>query len=280
MVRMYGAQMSDVSDRATRAIGVPSINQCGAPNDNRALQSNVNLGLLTYSQPWWLHHHQGRTLFLDDMTGTRKYVQQTGTLTLASDAGCVLQGANALKMVSPAVATQSAWGSLKIPPGYPDLSYLVIELYWAVSNADISTLSDWVVQLIMNDKGFGAQYTASVRYYNYDSGVQKTLLQTKDSTGTWRTTIPPSTHLIEQTTPMYNHWLIGLVRGTDWKFKWFSHNGQAIVLADYTMPTAAFGGDEWQLNLINGTDKAAASTVYVGGLMITDDLATSWYNWA
>lgn len=213
---------------------------------------------------------------MDDMSGTLKWSQGAGTVSLASDPTFVFQGANALKLLTGNVAGNQALAQMWLPNAYYDLQFLVFELYWDLSGGSALAPRDFTLTWDISDQLLNQTYTGGVRYWANQAGVSKKLIQRMDNTGAWVNAYPlPVT--IDITVPMFNHWTVVLQRATSWTYRWMMQNDRVMGLNNLAMVSAPYTNSQIKVVAYAETDTASAVTAYVGGFLLSDNIADTLY---
>jgi len=272
MVRVHGAVFGDVTDRATRQLGVISgWRQRDDLVENIALSKP--LGLLNTPMPWWSHYPWGRVLCLDDFEGTLKWAQGGGTVSKAGDATHVHDGTSSMKMVTGTTAGDTAIADLWTLPAAEQSDYVAIEFWWSLFTAADGTPRDFYLTWSLEDVGLSAAPQFGIRYWNYQATVAKQRLQIWNSAGAWED-IAGGGYKPSIVYPMFNYWLLVLKRHLTaaWKYEYLQMNDSGFSLSGTSGQAGSFSKPRQVLALVTTTDVALATTAYVDDFVLMDDV--------
>lgn len=268
MVRVYGANISDVTDREQRALGYT----CGKRMSTGAIHP-IRLahgyGAVVSPRTWWMHHAGHYPLLVDDFEGTLKWKTGAGTVALASDTGYVLEGAKALKLTTGATAGNQAMAFFETGQVRTDTTYYALELWFALNCANASGPRDFEVWWTINDNQSNIRYDFGWRYLFYNSGVAQKKLQYYNSSGAW-TNGSLATIDILVTTAQWHYFLAMLQRDADGhiRYRYACMDGNVMYLL--TPGTSGYestvGTPGTTIMLTTTTDTAVATNAYVDGL--------------
>jgi len=280
MVRVYGAQLADLSDRAARQVGLiygMRMKDGTSCAPHIAWHDHINV----QDSPWWARYPWGRMTVLDDFEGTLKWRQNSGTVSKASDARFVHDGTSSMKMVTGAVAGNLAQAELWSEPVDRWGTYVTLGFYWTINAAADATPRDFFFTWLVDDINFNATYTFGMRFLNYNATVQQRKLQYMDNTGSW-VDLAGGSYRVRITEPQFNFWIITLqkVAGTGYAYRAFQMNETAwnMNLAGGLVGARSIAGNDIVVTCT--TDVAAATTAYVDDFFLMDDtLLHYWTQW-
>jgi len=272
MVRVHGAVFGDVTDRATRQLGVVS----GWRQRDDLVENIIltkPLGLLTSPIPWSSHYPWGRVVMLDDFESTLKWKQTGGTISRANDATFVHGELYSMKMVTGATAGNAAVAELFTTPVKEDSDYVAMEFYWALNAAAATTPRDFYMTWVVEDQWLNVAPMFGIRYQNYQATVAKERLQLWNSAGAWAD-IAGGSYKIKTTDALFNYWLVVLKRDpvTGYKYHYFQMNDSGFGLSGTAGEAGAFTRPYQDVVLSCTTDAAAATTAYVDDFVLMDEV--------
>jgi len=280
MVRVWGASMSDVTDRATRQLGVisdfaASVGVKGSDGSAlQALRVDSYKRLFVQDAPWWMRRNGGRPVFLDDFEGTLKWSAPSGTITKDSTATFVHGGSYALKGVTaatPSAAITAYWAGPK--PKTTANTFVSCGLHFILNAAADTTPRSFEIDLRLYD-GTNV-YAALVRYWHYQTTSQKKW-QYYNSSAVW-TDVPSGALPIIVTAAIYHDVELVLKRtASAWEYYKLVVDGVALDLAGLPIQAGAnTSAPYYELQLLGITDAAIATTFYVDDLWLLEDLAAA-----
>lgn len=285
MVRVYGAVFGDVTDRATRQLGLVSTAD-GPMTDlgviygwrerdyyPQALQFSRPLGVLDTPMPWWSHHPWGRVLMLDDFEGTLKWAALGGTISKASDATFVHDGDSAMKMATGATAGDHQSAIHIAGPAKEDSDFLVMEFWWCLSAAAEATPRDFSVEWWVHDRWLNTGRHFGFRYANHSGGAYDRNLMIIDAAGGWATIAGGGIRPVI-TSPSWNYWCLALERTMlgGYKYRSFQMNDVIMLLAGTPGETLAIDIPSQPIWITCTTDAAAVTTAYVDDFVLMDEV--------
>jgi len=303
MVRMYGAQMSDVTDRAGRYVGRVAVCDgsltadagCGSLVIDGVAGGSRNLyttgfgvayngatwdrircnykNLLTRNRPWQNRIPSGRVVCEDDFEGTLAWSQINGTVTKASDAGYVNSKSYALKCVTGAVANNVATAR-RILPQLPEAStYATLGFFGALSAVAATTPRFIRVFWLVEDKALNQLYKFGLALEWYVGANPERYICYWGSGVDWVNVdaFRPLTHI---TVPQFHYFEITIKRtaGSFWKYEKIRFDDRAWSLTGTATEVQAFAIEGQTVDLECVTDAAAATTAYFDDFTIVDSL--------
>jgi len=303
MVRMYGAQMSDVTDRVARRVGRVTLYDPGLSSNvgvdvsatdaistsiymlyamgfgcalNGAtwdrLRSNYK-NLLVRERPWQNRIPSGRVVCEDDFEGTLAWSQINGTVTKASDAGYVNSKSYALKCVTGAVAGNVATGR-RILPQLPEAStYATLGFFGALSAAAATTPRFIRVFWLVEDKTLNALYKFGLALEWYVGANPERYICYWGSGVDW-VNVDAFRPLTRITVPQFHYFEITIKRtaGSFWKYEKIRFDDRAWSLTGTATEVQAFSIEGQTVDLECVTDAAAATTAYFDDFTIVSSL--------
>lgn len=260
---------ADIGDREARKLGtVYGINW--ADGETKHLPIAGNDGVCVSPKPWWSHDAYGEILGYDDFEGTLQWRQLTGTVTKASDAGFVLQGTSALKLVTAAQAGMTASASQCFSPLCMLWQYSAVEFWFALSAVADVTPQDFMMFWFVQDGTTATQQKFGIRYWNYQAGAAQKKWQFWNSAGAWQDVEAGSYRRPLITTPQFNYVLLTLdsQRTGSYRYKFLQMMDVGGIFIDDTPEVIAYDRASSMVNFYVTTDVAAASTAYVGAFIL------------
>lgn len=270
MVRVWGANMSDVTDRPERSIGTPS-----AITEGHGLEEPLYLsqprGVLGTPMPWSAHYPWGRVILHDDFESTLKWKQSLGTVTRANDAEFVHGDLYSMKMVTGAIAGNGAGGSIFRQPLRSDSTYAVLEFHWALSAVADATPRNFFAAWINMDQNLAHGHQFGIKLLHHSAGAFQRQLQYIDGAGVW-SDIVGVTYKIPVETAMWNYLVIVLKHNvaTGWQYYWGRLNDVEFMMNTLACQPIAYVSPYQSVMLECTTDAAAATTAYVDDLTLLD----------
>jgi len=276
MVRVWGANMSDVTDRSSRLLGeVYGYQDCTAEAVKLPIAGND--GVSVSPKKWTSRHGQGEVCFMDDFEDTLKWTAITGTLSKASDAGHVLDGSFAMKLVTGATAGDGASAYVYATPLIYQWEYSNIELWWSISATADATPRDfyfwWSIQDRTNSEGRGF----GLRYLNYLNTVQQRKWQYWTSAGAWADFPVQLPERVNTMIPQFNYLMLVVRRAPSahYVYDLMQSNDQSCAqLKGEAGSPEALGPSQQVVTIGCTTDAAAATTLYVDDFLISNGVYT------
>jgi len=283
MVRVYGAQLSDLSDRAARLMGVAHGH---GTKDGTAESLTAGRGrqLVTRQMPYWQRNRVDDILYMDDFEGTLRWTQSLGTLAKTSAQGEVFEGNSSLKLTTGAVAGNQAGGYVGLPamyqgpaPGFTApgvgvdkaLQCLCISMRWRFEVAANTTPRYFEIHWLNDDEDFA--WEAAWRFRRRDGAVNYDRWQYRTAAAVW-TNYGMGVWPIDWTIDGWQYIELWLIQRNDglWKFFQHRHNNWQWGAYDNPIQSAASGGSGFgELYLQCETEAAAATNVLVDGLTVS-----------
>jgi len=263
-MRVYGAQLTDITDRSTRDLGVVS-GRRHSTDIAHPIRLTHGYSVAVGEMPWWIHHGGHYPYLVDDFEGTLKWRQNSGTISKAADQSYVHDGSYAMKMVTAATAGSIAEAWWRGPGMRTDPTYYCLELWWALSAASQDTPREFAVMWEIEDRERGEATRFGFRYWNYDTGVAKNKLQYWTSAGAWADLhiIP---YYIDITLPQW-HYLLFVLRnsgGTErFRYYYMNMDTRAVYVPTADGEAYTYSRPRTDVTIYCSTDAAAATTAYV-----------------
>ena len=267
---------ADISDRNTRRVGTIAGHHV-LKNEQIPVLIAGNDGLIVSPKPWWAYDQYGEVHAQDDFDGTLKWSQLTGTVTKASDPTFVHVGTSAMKMVTGIVAGNTATAKKWMTPPQQRTGYMVLELWWALTAAAVATPRDFSMKWSIQDAALNSTYTFGMRYLNYNATVLQWKVQYWTDASAWANVVAPSV-AVDLTNPCFHYWLMIIKRtiGVGYEYTMVMHDERQHALPTTAPAVSAFGWKEQQVELACTTDVAAATTAYVGAIIVADGVNENW----
>jgi hypothetical protein len=277
MVRVYGANLSDVTDRSARQLGLVygmRLRDGTWCYPHIAWNDHIN----TQPSPWWVHYPWGRMLVLDDFEGTLLWTQNSGTVSKANDARFVHSGSYALKMVTGTTEGSQAEAQLRCQPIDRWGTYATLGFFWDAYAGYDYTVRDFYVKWVVDDLNSNREITFGIRYHNWESTTEYHNLQYWDSTGAWAD-LSGTTQKISSTTPQFNMLVLAIKKDATAGYAYYmvqmNEVGRYLNLAGGQQGTLGIPGQTVKLGCT--TNSPDATTAYVDDFWLMDDtLAHFW----
>ena len=276
MVRVWGANMSDVTDRSSRLLGeVYGYQDCTAEAVKLPIAGND--GVAVSPKPWWSRHGLGEICAMDDFEDVLKWTQVQGTVSKASDTTWVHEGNFAMKIVTGATAGYEAIARLHTMPLIYQWQYSCIELWWAFSAAAATTPRFFRILWKVQDSGGSKSWQFGLEYDHYIGASPQKKWSYLDHTGAFATI--PYLNLSDEvavTEPQFNYLLLQIRRsGNDYLYDFVQMNGKnpgtMTGVAGYE-GTWDRGGQTIDISVENDAD--AVATLYVDAFTISNGVYT------
>jgi len=276
MVRIQGATFGDVTDRATRLLGIAQAR--GYAYDGSSwLEQRADgynrLGMIDI--PWWVRKYGGRPIFMDDMEGTLKWTQALGTITKDSTATFVHSGTSALKGVTAAIAASVAAATMFLAkPSTSATKFQAAGVHFCLQAAADTTPRSFELDIRISDGT--TLYYAQVRYLHYLTSSQKKL-QYYDSSQAW-TDMAGGSMPIWVTQPQWHDMVLMTKRGmTDWRYYRLFVDGKMFDLDTIALYSIASSDPpSYFVQLSATTDAALATTFYADDFWLVEDMPSGY----
>jgi len=270
MVRVYGANLSDVTDRYLRKLGIAygyqDITKAAIP-----VPMAGNDGVSVSPKPWWCHHGQGEILLWDDFNGALQWLSTLGTLSRASDQGCILVGDYSAKLVTGTTAGNTANMIKYTSPLIDEWEYHTLELWWMLYTPAATTPRSIEVDWDIHKWNGSTARRFAFRYLANNSGTPTWKPQYFDSTGAW-VDLWPVAKPIQITNPQWHHLLIQVrcPTGAPYEYDFIQHDQVAYDLGGVAGYTQSYDRGQTIIQITATTDVALATTAYVGAVIVNN----------